>query len=453
MCIRDRIQGSQSLFGLKTELKFGRLTATAIFSQEKGQRRNVQSQGGAQTTNFDIKADEYEANKHYFLSYFFRQQYENAMRTLPTVNSGVQVTRVEVWVTNTRQDFQQNRNIVAFTDLGEDASAASIAAGRVSADLPPGLVTDAGGIEADNAANSLYGTISTNAGIRSFVNASGALQALGLQAARHFEKLESARLLTPSEFTFNPRLGFITINQALNNDEVLGVAYQYTLNGQTYQVGEFSTDGISPPDALMLRLLKATITNPRIPLWDLMMKNVYSLGAFQVNSENFRLDLIYNNPTTGVDINYIPRTPLDQIPILQSVGMDRLDPNNAPNPDGWFDFVDGAATNGGTIQTQTGRVYFTTLEPFGSYLDSRLIGPDPNNPIQPENIRRNIVYQQLYDSTKIAAQNLPELNRFRLKGSYRSASSDVISLNAVNIPQGSVVVLSLIHISEPTRPY
>jgi cell surface protein SprA len=434
------IQGSQSLFGLKTELKFGRLTATAIFSQEKGQRRNVQTSGGAQTTNFDIKADEYEANKHYFLSYFFRQQYENAMRTLPTVNSGVQITRVEVWVTNMRQDYQANRNIVAFTDLGEDASAAAIAAGHFSSDLPPGLVTDAGSNEADNAANSLYATVSGNAGIRSFVNASGALQALGLQAARHFEKLESARLLTPSEFTFNPRLGFITLNQALNNDEVLAVAFQYTLNGQTYQVGEFSTDGISPPDALMLRLLKATITNPRIPLWDLMMKNVYSLGAFQVNSENFRLDLIYNNPTTGVDINYIPRAPLDQIPILQSLGMDRLDPNNAPNPDGWFDFVDNAATVGGTIQTQTGRVYFTVLEPFGSYLDRQLIGSDPNNPIQPDNIRRTIVYQQLYDSTKIAAQNLPELNRFRLKGSYRSASSDVISLNAVNIPQGSVVV-------------
>ncbi|HRH38151.1 MAG TPA: cell surface protein SprA, partial [Flavobacteriales bacterium] len=434
------IQGSQSLFGLKTELKFGRLTATAIFSQEKGQRRNVQTQGGAQTTNFDIKADEYESNKHYFLSYFFRQRYEAALRTLPTVNSGVQITRVEVWVTNTRQDYQQNRNIVAFTDLGEDASAGSIANNHVSSSLPPGLLVDGAGIEASNAANSLYQTVSTNAGIRSFSNASGALQALGLQAARHFEKVESARLLTASEFTFNPRLGFITLNQALNNDEVLAVAFQYTLDGQTFQVGEFSTDGITPPDALMLRLLKATITNPRIPLWDLMMKNVYSLGAFQVNRENFRLDLIYNNPTTGVDINYIPHVPLDQIPILQSVGMDRLDPNNAPNPDGWFDFIDGAATVGGTIQTQSGRIYFTTLEPFGSYLDNRLIGPDGNNPITPPEIRRTIVYQQLYDSTKIAAQNIPELNRFRLKGSYRSASSDVISLNSVNIPQGSVVV-------------
>ncbi len=235
-------------------------------------------------------------------------------------------------------------------------------------------------------------------------------------------------------------MGFISLNQSLNNDEVLAVAYQYTYNGQTYQVGEFSTDGVAPPAALMLKLLRASITNPRIPLWDLMMKNVYSLGAFQVNRENFRLDLMYNNPTTGVDMNYIPRAPLDQIPLMQALGMDRLDPNNAPNPDGWFDYIDGAATVGGTINSQNGRVFFPVLEPFGSYLDAQLIGPDPNNPIQPEPVRRTIVYSALYDSTKVAAQNLPGLNRFKLKGSYRSASSDVISLNSVNIPQGSVTV-------------
>ncbi|MBK8531365.1 MAG: cell surface protein SprA [Flavobacteriales bacterium] len=448
------IQGSQSLFGLKTELRFGRMTATAIFSQEKGQRKNVQTQGGAQTTNFDIRADEYEANKHYFLSYFFRDRYDAALRTLPTVNSGVLIQRIEVWVTNTRQDFQQTRNFVAFTDLGEDGSAAAIDAGHYSSDLPSGLVQDQLNVNvADNSANSLYQIVSTNSGIVSFVNSSEALQGLGLLAARHYEKVESARLLTASEYTVNQRLGFISLNQSLNNDEVLAVAYQYTLDGQTYQVGQFAQDGLFDPttdpgtqpvdpgtnvgpqgtEALVLRLLKATITNPRIPLWDLMMKNVYSLGAFQVNRENFRLDLVYNNPVTGVDVNYIPRAPLDQIPLIQSLGMDRLDPNNAPNPDGWFDFIDGAATNGGTIQSQSGRIYFTTVEPFGSYLDSRLVGV-------PDEIKRTIVFQPLYDSTKTAAQNIPELNRFKMKGSYRSASSDVISLNSVNIPQGSVSV-------------
>lgn len=431
------IQGSQSLFGLKTELRFGRLTATAIFSQEKGQRRNVSVAGGAQTTNFNIKADEYEANKYYFLSYYFRENYENALRTLPTVNSGVQITKVEVWVTNTRSDYTNNRNIVAFTDLGEDASSASVAARRVSPGLvSSGLLVDGPGVEAANTANNLYALVSGNAGIRSFTSASAALQVMGLQAARHYEKLESARLLSPSEYTLNERLGFIGLNQSLNNDEVLAVAYQYTYQGQTFQVGEFSTDGVAPPSALMLRLLKATITDPRLPLWDLMMKNVYSLGAFQVNRESFRLDLIYNNPATGVDLNYVPRPPIATIPLQQALGLDRLDPQNAPNPDGWFDFIDGAATIGGTINTQNGRIFFPVLEPFGSYLD-RQLQLDPSNT---ELIRKNIVFQQLYDSTKTAAQNLPELNRFKLKGSYKSASSDVISLNSVNIPQGSVSV-------------
>jgi cell surface protein SprA len=435
------IQGSQSLFGLKTELRFGKLTATAIFSQEKGQRKDIAVAGGAQTTNFEIKADEYEANKYYFLSYYFRNNYENALRTLPTVNSGIQVTKVEVWVTNTRSDYTNNRNIVAFTDLGEDASPASVSANHVSASLVnSGVIMDNGGDVASNNANSLYNLVSNNAGIRAFTSASASLQVLGLQASKHYEKLESARLLSPSEYTLNTRLGFIGLSQNLNNDEVLAVAYQYTYQGQTYQVGEFSTDGIAPPQALMLRLLKATITDPRLPLWDLMMKNVYSLGAFQVNSQDFRLDLLYNNPTTGVDLNYIPKPPIDQIPLLRALGLDRLDQQGAPNPDGGFDFVDNAATLGGTINAENGRIFFPVLEPFGSYLNRQLIGPNPASPVQDTLVRKNIVFQQLYDSTKTAAENLPELNRFKLKGSFKSASSDVISLNSVNIPQGSVSV-------------
>jgi cell surface protein SprA len=431
------IQGSQSLFGLKTELRFGRLTATAIFSQEKGQRRNVQVAGGAQTTNFDIKGDEYEANKYFFLSNYFRDNYENALRTLPLVNSGINITRIEVWITNTRFDFEQNRNAVAFTDLGEDGSQAAINAGHFSANLP-GQVSDlAGSNIADNTANSLYSIMTGSGGPgNNFTNATAFLQSGGYIAAKHYEKLESARLLTASEYTVNERLGFIGLNQNLNNDEVLMVAYQYTLDGQTHQVGQFGSDVTDQSKALILRLLKATITDPRIPLWDLMMKNVYSLGAFQVNRENFRLDLVYNNPTTGVDINYIPRPPLATIPVNQALGLDRLDPQNAPNPDGWFDFLDGAATTGGTINTQNGRVFFPVLEPFGSYLNRRLLESPEND----TNIRKNIVYQALYDSTKTAAQNIPELNRFRMKGSYKSASSDVISLNSVNIPQGSVSV-------------
>lgn len=424
------IQGSQSLFGIKTELRFGRLTATALYSQEKGQRSEIAVSGGAQTSNFEVKADEYEANRHYLLNYTFRDQYETALQTVPTVNSGVQITRMEVWITNTQSNFEQNRNIIGFVDLGEDPANTSS-----DLNLQPGSE-----IFPDNDRNNLYSNVANNPDIRGFVNSTTALQNMGLQAAKHYEKLESARLLTSNEYSFNSKLGFISLNQSLNNDEVLAVAYQYTLNGNTYQVGDFSTDGVAPPNALMLKLLKSTITDPNNPMWDLMMKNVYALGAFQLNPENFFLEILYNDPSQGIDINYIPREPVDGRPLLQVLAMDRLNQNLQPGADGVFDFVDGAQTNGGTINSSNGRVYFTTLEPFGSYLDEQLIGPDPNNPIMPDELRSTIVYQQLYDSTKTAAQNQPELNRFKMKGSYQGSSSDEISLNQINIPQGSVSV-------------
>ena len=65
-----------------------------------------------------------------------------------------------------------------------------------------------------------------------------------------YEKVENARRLSSTEYTFNSKLGFISLNQALNSDEVLAVAFQYTHNGVVYQVGEFSSD-VTSPDVLI----------------------------------------------------------------------------------------------------------------------------------------------------------------------------------------------------------
>ena len=255
-----------------------------------------------------------------------------------------------------------------------------------------------------------------------------------------FEKLENARLLNTNEFTYNAVLGYISLNQSLNNDEVLAVAYQYTYNGKTYQVGELSTDGIAGQEALYLKLLKSTVRNPRIKLWDLMMKNVYSLGAYQVDPLNFRLDIWYNNPSSSIDINYIPKTGVDKKLLIQLLDLDRLNQQMATYADGLFDFVpvtsnQGKIPNGGTINPRNGRLYFTTIEPFGKTLDDKLSNEGISAPI-----RKTVVFQELYDSTKTAAQQLPELNRFKIKGTYQSSASSEISLNSMNIPQGSVVV-------------
>ncbi len=426
------IQGGSSLFGIKTQLQFGRATITSIFSQQKGERKEISVAGGAQISEFELSADKYEANKHYFLNYYHRNNYDYAMKSLPMVNSGVQITRIEVWVTNRTNDYTDTRNIIAFTDLGENGNIefASNYGSSVADDLPR------------NNANGLYDYITANPNVRGFVNASSALSSgtYPMQQAVHYEKLENARMLLPTEYTYNAQLGFISLNQSLNNDEVLSVAYQYTHQGNTYQVGEFSTDGITGTNALYLKLLKSTVTSPVRKLWDLMMKNVYSIGAYQVSQKNFRLDVWYNNPTTSVDVNFIPKPGVDGIPLVRMVGLDRYNAQQMDNPDGVFDFVpltdqNGKIQNGGTINTRNGRVYFTTVEPFGYHLNKELIGYGIDT-----NTRSQIVYQALYDSTQTAARQIPELNRYKLKGTYESSSSSEIALNAFNIPRGSVQV-------------
>ncbi len=420
------ISGSQSLFGLKAELQFGKLYSTTLFSQQRGERKEINVEGGAQQQEFLISADNYEANRHFFLSKFFRDRYNQALRSLPVVNSDVQITRIEVWVVNYRANVEDTRNVLAFSDLGENFDGMT-EQGQNNWSVFPGNIPS-------NDRNGLYNQIDIDQ-VRNFNTSPVALGALGMQEAMHFERIANARRLTESEYTYNEKLGFISLNQALNNDERLAVSYEFFLDGQRYQVGDLSTDGITGTNSIFAKLLKASLTNVTIPLWDLMMKNVYSLGAFQVNPKDFILNIWYNDPTEGIDIPFIPHNGVEDIPLVQLLGLDRLDQNGAAQPDGRFDFVDLAATRGGTIQASNGRIYFTTTEPFGGYLDQVLA----DNGVS-ETIRQQVVFSALYDSTKTAATLVPSLNRFKIQGSYQSSSSDEISLNALNIPEGSVTV-------------
>ena len=361
------ITGSQSLFGVKLETQWGRLYNTTVFSQQKGERREIEVEGGAQTQEFNIRADDYEANRHYFLSQYFLDQYDEAMQSLPVPNSGVNITRIEVWVVNTQANTQDVRNVIGFTDLGEHPD-------YVSSNLPvETLVGDSVTLQRNptNANNQLFDMMVSNPNVLGFTGANSAIASmnLGLTQGIHYERVGNARKLAPTEFTYNARLGFISLRQALNNAEVLAVAYEYTLGGETYQVGTISQDGYTAPDALMLKMLKSSITQLRLsngdqaPLWKIMMKNVYSMQAFGLSEENFRLNIWYNDPATGVDLNYIPRNPLDGTLLIQLLGMDRLDINGMTQPDGVFDFVDNAATMGGTIHSQNGRIFSRQLSP------------------------------------------------------------------------------------------
>lgn len=422
------ITGSQTLFGIKTQLQFGRLTVTSILSQQKGKKSEVEVTGGAQVSKFEVAGDAYEANKHFFLGQYFRDNYNSALAGLPFINSGINISRIEVWVSNTNGATNDIREAVAFSDLAEDG------AHIVAPASNGGYVfdTDGGNALPFNGQNSLYNSMNTLPGTR---NTSTAVPTItdGTPLLQSISFLkQSLRKLQPSEYTFNARLGFVSLNQQLNPEQILAVAYQYTFQGQTYTVGDLSDGGISAPDLLFLKMLKADAPNTKFPIWDLMMKNVYSIGAYQINSKDFKLDVFYTNSQTGTDINYLPvtdcQTSIKGKPMIQVLNLDRLNKQNDQTPDGVFDYVDGV-----TINSNNGRVIFPVVEPFGDFLESKFLSCNPTE-------SNNYVFHQLYDSTKTSALQFPNLNRFKIKGQYQSASGSEISLGAPNVPQGSVTV-------------
>ena len=418
------IRGSSALFGVKTDMKFGKLRVQALVSQQNSESQSVSSKGGAQTTNFEVPIDSYDENRHFFLGYYFRDNYEQAMEALPYIAGGVTINRIEVWVTNKRGNYDQARNIVALADLGEYSA--------------EHVLNDQWATKGDkvpyNKANTLYETLTQSyAGIRDIQQTSAVLQGIpSMDSGEDYEKVESARLLNSNEYTLNAALGYISLRAALNQDEVLAVAYEYTYGGQVYQVGEFSTDAgesLKAPNALLLKMLKSTNNSPNKKnkgTWDLMMKNVYSIGATQMSNDKFELYVQYRNDSVGTDVQYLMEGAIKGKQLLRVMKMDRLDSRNNPSPDGKFDYVEGY-----TAISSSGRIIFPVLEPFGSYL-AEAIG-DPQ-------VAEKYVFQELYDSTLVMAQEMTEKNKFTLVGKYKGSSGNEIRLNAMNIPRGSVVV-------------
>ena len=413
------IRGSTALFGFKAKLQFGKLTATALLSQQNSESKTVKTKGGVQATEFTVNADEYDANRHFFLGHFFRDNYDTFASRLPHVSSGVNITRIEVWVTNKSGRYEQARNLVAFMDLGENQRLAS---NYWSPN--PGMANPS------NNSNNLISVIKEQypeaRNINTVTQALEPLSAYGIEGGRDYEKVESARLLSSSEYTLNATLGYISIKSAINSDEVLAVAYEYTSGGQVYQVGELSGDTTSTDQSLYAKMLKGTTASPNVPMWDLMMKNVYSLGGYQIQRNNFKLNIKYMSDTTGTQLVYLPVPGLNDKSLLQVMNLDRLDSNQESNPDGFFDFIEGY-----TVQSATGKVIFPVVEPFGSHLASKFTDPV---------LAQKYVYQELYDSTLVVARQFADKNKFVLTGEYQASSGSQIRLNAMNVPRGSVVV-------------
>ncbi|MES1217405.1 MAG: cell surface protein SprA, partial [Bacteroidota bacterium] len=412
------IPGAQSLFGIKTKLQFGKLFVTALIANQRSQRQSLGIQGGGAVQSFKLRADEYEENRHFLLAQYFRNNYKTAMAQLPVVNSAIQIKRMEVWVTNRMGADTNVRDVVALMDLGEST--------------PFGPWGGSPDPKPDNKSNNLYSNIVSNPAARNSTLVTTILRNNGLQPVQDFEKT-FARKLSPSDYYYNPQIGFLSLNQPLQADEVLGVAFQYTYNGRIYQVGEFSQD--VPPDStgtsqnvLFLKLLKATSQRTNLPIWDLMMKNVYSVGYGQLEKADFKLDVVYEEPSLGQK-RYLP---LDDIkpqykgqPLLTLLNLDRLNNQNDPQPDGVFDYIEGFTAIG-----NQSRIIFPLLEPFGHDIDSLYATQD---------LRDKYLYYPLYDTIKAIAQTFANLDRFELIGKSKSTVNADYQLG-YNIPKGSVTV-------------
>ncbi|GAB2696488.1 cell surface protein SprA [Mucilaginibacter koreensis] len=421
------IQGSQSLFGVKAKLKFGKLDVNTIFSQQRSQAKTITITNGAQQGEFRLSPSDYEANRHYFLSQYFRNNYNKALANIPIISSNITITKIEVWTTNRTNVTTNSRDILGFTDLGENVPYnRTLITGGGSA-LPAGF----NGPGFAQQSNSLLSRLPAGARQTNSNDVVAFFQSTG--GTDNYARLTYARKLSEKEFVLNPQLGYISLNNPLNNDEVLAVAYRYTYNGVEYQVGEFSTDRpVDPntPQVLYTKLLKNEILKTSLPTWDLMMKNIYSLGAYQVSPVNFRLTVSRLDDKSGIEKPIMDEGQNTTSKLwLQLTGLDNLNQQNNKQPDGYFDFLEGI-----TIDSQNGRIMFPTIEPFGADLSAKFTNTE-------QALRDRYVYQPLYDSLKTIAQQLfPRLNRYVIKGTYSSQSGSEFQLNAVNIPQGSVVV-------------
>lgn len=409
------IAGASSLFGIRTDMQFGKLSLQLVGSQKLSNSKSVSTKGGAQTTSFDIDASDYEDNRHFFLSHYFRGKYDEAMSKLPNLTTGITINRVEIWVTNKTGTTSNSRDIVALTDLGEVANISN-------------PMWSASGMVPSNAGNTEYTTLNVlGIGVRDIEQVGATLEGMGLTGGVDFEKLESARLLTSSEYTLNSALGYVSLRTSLQTDQVLAIAYEYTYGGVTYQVGEFASDNTDATQALLVKSLKNTNNHPSQGNWDLMMKNVYHLGS-SIEKERFRLDIKLQSDTTGVYLTYIPEAAVKDQTLIKIMGADRLDNNNNAHSNGYYDYVEGYTVS-------DGRVFIPKVEPFGSYLYQYLLSKGLS-----ADKASSYAFTELYDSTKTQAKQIAEKDKYRLTGQFRGSSENVISLGAYNVPQGSVVV-------------
>lgn len=435
------IQGSESLFGIKAQLQFGRLRVTGLLSQQRSRTREITLSNGAMENESQIDLSDYEDNQHYFLAHYFRDRYNEALALAPVINSQINITQVELWVSNRANRYEDARDVVGLLDLGEFTPHNTlIGAGTSrlpSTGLPGATVPPISNTLLDQLGE--QGRATDGTFLSSFFAGSGAQD--------NYVRLTYARqLIEGQDYVVNRRLGYISLRFPLHQDQALTAAYRYLANGIEYQVGEFSTDlpaNTSTPQTLYTKLLKNETLKTDLPIWDLMMKNIYALGARNVSPDNFFAQIYRTENETNAERPTMHEGQhLANRMWLDIAGLDRITQQQARGSDGMFDYIEGY-----TIQPQEGKIIFPVLEPFGADLASQFATGE-------QELIDKYVYSELYSHTKVDAQQLfPLKNRYALHGRFSSALGSEFSVGVMNIRPESIRIMAGGMLLEPTTDY
>lgn len=436
------IRGGQSLFGIKSEMQVGGVRLTTVMSQQEGQASNLNIEGGSESTEFDLRPTDYDEATHFFLGYYFRNRWEDALADPPNIrvaNGFERIAEIEVWkLMPTRPEEENVRQAVAVVDLAESADilqqadeyAAQVLpnANRDQYDDSPGGELDTELRDGDAAPGSYLETVKD-------------LSSSDFQVGK-FKRLERGR-----DYDVDEVLGYITMRQRVQESEALAVAFRYRANGQTFQVGDFATDtggstGGQNEEKIVLKLLRpvqlrqpAPESNFNPPAWYLEMRNIYRLPGRGIQPTDFDLQIYYEPPGQTAS-KTLPGVGGTQT-VLQILGLDRVNENQALTPDDLFDFLVNY-----TIDPGEGTLIFPYLEPFGSRLRN-VIQNGPGSPDAKAQIEDLLVFRSLYNEKKANAQRDSQHDVYRVRGSYKGAVQSFYDLRAFSgLVPGSIRVES-----------
>ena len=435
------ISGGQSLFGIKSRFQLGNLSLTTIASQQEGQSNSLSIEGGSETTEFTLQPTDYDEDTHFFLGYYFRNNWNRAHEdptSITLFNGFNRVTDIEVWKLQTSSSTSEEsdvRRVAALVDLGESPAILRQADDYTTPDQLMGPPVD------QYSESDLAALRDGEQSVSGYVESAGTLtEPLQTQdwESGNFKKLERGR-----DYRLDNRLGFLSLKQRLRPNEALAVAFRYQAGGQVVEVGDFSagqggsTGGVTA-DRLVLKLLRPT--NPVAPgpeavpeeeptSWYLELRNIYRVGGRGFSAENFDLDVEYSPSGQGTTTTL---SEISDVPLLQLLGLDRVNQSGAPTPDNEFDFT------GQTIDPEEGLIYFPYLQPFGD----RLLQVAEENGRRADG--RPFAFENLYVKKKSNAEKEDtEKNVFQLAGSYKGQAKGFYDLQAfTGLVDGSVEVTS-----------